>query len=120
MFTSATTTESETLSGLALAYALLKAEGASILGNRTGPFVCFNEESNSLTILGGNSNNVTFASFEKELVPAALKEAQALGASLIVHGSEVICHIEGFSASGSSYGEAALRMLHAYFEAKPR
>lgn len=120
MSTQGTTTASEALSGLPLAYALLKAEGAAILGGRTGPFAYFNEESNSLVILGGNSKNVTFASFEKELIPSALKEAQTLGASLIVHGSEVICHIEGFSASGSSYGEAALRMLHTYYEAMPR
>jgi hypothetical protein len=106
-----TALESEPLSGLPLAHALLQAMGYEVFGNATGPFVFSLDHMQSLCVYGATSQNVIWENLDTQFELFCMKKAQSSGASFIVHGEEVICSIGGVSASGSSYGEAAMRAL---------
>lgn len=109
----------EALSGLPLAYALLLSnEESELFGSPTTFFAFFNENKQRLHVIGGDESNVHFHTVESDIVPIALSETQKLGGTFIVHHGEVLCNIDGISASGSSYGEAAMRALVLINQAK--
>lgn len=107
------------LSGLPLAYALLLSnEESELFGSPTTFFAFFNESKMRLHVIGGNESNVHFHTVESDIIPIALSETQKLGGTFIVHHGEVLCNIDGISASGSSYGEAAMRALVLFNQAR--
>lgn len=104
----------EKLSGMELVHAVYSEEGAHIVGSPTAGFAYFANETNSLVVVSDNGKNVSHVSLGIIMTTHAMKVAQALGASFVVHGAQVICNIRGVSQAGSSYGEAALRAMLAY------
>lgn len=109
----------ELLSGLSLAYALLRSsDEGELIGSPKTFFAFFNESKQRLHVIGGDKSNVHFHTVESNIIPIALSETQKLGGTFIVHHGEVLCNIDGISASGSSYGEAAMRALVLFNQAK--
>lgn len=104
----------EKLSGMELIHAVYSEEGGDVVGSPTAGFAYFAEETNTLVVVSENGNNVNHVSPRIIMTTHAMEVAQDLGASFIVHGTQVICNIRGVSQAGGSYGEAALRAMLAY------
>lgn len=104
----------EKLSGMELVHAVYSEEGGNIVGSPTAGFAYFANEINTLVVVSENGKNVNHVSPNIIMTTRAMEVAQDLGASFVVHGTQVICNIRGVSQAGGSYGEAALRAMLAY------
>jgi len=111
---SASKVSPEKLSGMELIHAVYSEEGGDIVGSPTAGFAYFANETNTLVVVSENGKNVNHISPSIIMTTHAMEVAQDLGASFVVHGTQVICNIRGVSQVGGSYGEAALRAMLAY------
>lgn len=104
----------EKLSGMELVHAVYTEEGGNVVGSPTAGFAYFANETNTLVVVSENGKNVNHVSPSLIMTTHAMEVALDLGASFIVHGTQVVCTIRGVSQAGGSYGEAALRAILAY------
>lgn len=101
------------LSSMQMLYAIYSECNLSVVGQSTGPFAFFDDETGTLNVLSDNDEKICQLSPE-EMTVSAMNTAQSLSASFIVHGEQVICTIPGVSQAGATYGEAALRAILAH------
>lgn len=106
------------LSGMPLAYAFAETIGGKLVGNPATGFAFMNDETENLIVVRANDRGVDFVTLEQFICYVAMVLAKDEQATFIVHGDEVICSIRGFSASGHSYNEAAMRALLAQRKAE--
>ena len=100
------------LSGISLVQAVW-IEGEPSVGSPTSGFAYYDEE-DILMIVSADLGKIKHISLERAMTDLAMEAAQDLGASFLVHGTQVICNIRGFSQTGDTYGEAALRAMLAF------
>ena len=101
------------LSGMQLAYAWQEARGGELLGSPTSGFAFYSNEMDTLVIVSEDQKKIMHATLEDWIGFVAMDIAKDRQATFIAHGDAVICSIHGFSESGDSYGEAAMRALLA-------
>ncbi|WP_139026322.1 hypothetical protein [Methyloversatilis universalis] len=109
-------TPPESLSGMPLVYATY--EGSGVVGSPTAGFAYFVEKNDTLVVISADRTRVRHISQEQIMQTVAMRVAQSLGASFLVHGTQVLCNIKGVSQTGETYGEAALRAILAFERAE--
>ncbi|MFD1558834.1 hypothetical protein ACFSHT_24875 [Paraburkholderia silviterrae] len=102
------------LTTLELLYQLCKSEGTEVVGNPERAFAVYDASQGILNVYSKNTEFVHMVSHETRTMLAALECAQTSGASFMVCDEEVICVLKNVTASGKTYGDAALRALAKY------
>ncbi len=104
----------EGMTTLELLYHLCKSEGTEVVGSPERAFAVFDASKGILSVYSKSTDFVHMVSHETKTMLAALECAQTSGASFMVCDEEVICVLKGVTASGKTYGDAALRALAKY------
>lgn len=105
--------EESNLTGLALAYALVEADGAPILGCPEGPFAFLHPDGKTLGLVSDNMKDVQVWKMAG-IDSCALDWAQKREASFTVKNNEVTCAMGHIAETGKSYPEAASRAVLAW------
>lgn len=99
------------LSGSDLAHEYLKRINMAVVSPAPGFFAIATNATKELLIFGAERGVVRHASFDDDAALLPLKFAMLCEASFKVVGDVVTCDIDGVTATGRSYAEAAMRVI---------